>query len=114
VRGQLDADRKNASLLAGLTKGSALIDGEPCAIEEHGRFNLTLLSLSERNAILVVDLAPTIEAVTAALKTAGVQFIPENGGGAGVRLAKPRLALFIVVTQNRDFRTPRYVLLLMP
>ena len=25
-----------------------------------------------------------------ALEAAGVQFIPENGGGAGVRLAKPR------------------------
>lgn len=24
------------------------------------------------------------------LEAAGVQFIPENGGGAGVRLAKPR------------------------
>ena len=25
-----------------------------------------------------------------ALEAAGVQFIPENGGGAGVRLAKPK------------------------
>ena len=31
----------------------------------------------------------TIEAVQSALESAGVQFIPENGGGAGVRLAKP-------------------------
>ena len=31
----------------------------------------------------------TIEAVRSALEIAGVQFIPENGGGAGVRLAKP-------------------------
>jgi transcriptional regulator with XRE-family HTH domain len=28
------------------------------------------------------------EAVQAALEKAGVEFIPENGGGAGVRLAK--------------------------
>lgn len=28
-------------------------------------------------------------ALAVALTTAGVQFIPENGGGAGVRLAKP-------------------------
>lgn len=28
------------------------------------------------------------EAVQAALETAGVEFIPENGGGAGVRMAK--------------------------
>ncbi|MGO4389453.1 helix-turn-helix domain-containing protein [Microvirga sp. 2YAF29] len=30
----------------------------------------------------------TIEAVRAALEAAGVEFIPENGGGAGVRLRK--------------------------
>lgn len=31
----------------------------------------------------------TVQAIRAALEAAGVQFIPENGGGAGVRLAKP-------------------------
>lgn len=31
----------------------------------------------------------TVEAVQRALEAAGVQFIPENGGGAGVRLSKP-------------------------
>lgn len=31
----------------------------------------------------------TLEAIRTALETAGVQFIAENGGGAGVRLAKP-------------------------
>ncbi|WP_298282696.1 helix-turn-helix domain-containing protein [Acidocella sp.] len=31
----------------------------------------------------------TASAIRAALEAAGVQFIPENGGGAGVRLAKP-------------------------
>lgn len=30
----------------------------------------------------------TVAAVQAALEAAGVQFIPENGGGAGVRLRK--------------------------
>ena len=30
----------------------------------------------------------TIDAIRAALETAGVEFIPENGGGAGVRLRK--------------------------
>ncbi len=32
--------------------------------------------------------ARTLEDVQAALEQAGVEFIPENGGGAGVRLAK--------------------------
>ena len=30
----------------------------------------------------------TIEAIAKALEKAGVEFIPENGGGAGVRLKK--------------------------
>ncbi|KAA8383921.1 helix-turn-helix transcriptional regulator [Acetobacter tropicalis] len=30
--------------------------------------------------------ASTIEAIRSALEAAGVQFIPENGGGVGVRL----------------------------
>lgn len=34
----------------------------------------------------------TIRGIEQALEAAGVQFIPENGGGAGVRLAKPRAA----------------------
>lgn len=32
--------------------------------------------------------ASTIAAIRAALESAGVEFIPENGGGAGVRLRK--------------------------
>lgn len=31
-----------------------------------------------------------LEAIRRALEVAGVVFIPENGGGAGVRLAKPK------------------------
>ncbi len=30
----------------------------------------------------------TVEAIQRALEAAGVEFIPENGGGAGVRLKK--------------------------
>ena len=30
----------------------------------------------------------TVEAIRTALEAAGVEFIPENGGGAGVRLRK--------------------------
>ena len=30
----------------------------------------------------------TVEDIRAALESAGVEFIPENGGGAGVRLSK--------------------------
>lgn len=34
--------------------------------------------------------ADNVMAVQRALESAGVQFIPENGGGAGVRLAQPK------------------------
>lgn len=34
--------------------------------------------------------ASTLTSLRAALEAAGVEFIPENGGGAGVRLAKPK------------------------
>ncbi|TQX88457.1 MULTISPECIES: helix-turn-helix transcriptional regulator [unclassified Rhizobium] len=34
--------------------------------------------------------AENVAAVQKALESAGVTFIPENGGGAGVRMAKPR------------------------
>lgn len=34
--------------------------------------------------------ASTIEAIRSALEAAGVEFIPENGGGAGVRLRKEK------------------------
>lgn len=33
--------------------------------------------------------AATASAIRSALEAAGVEFIPENGGGAGVRLALP-------------------------
>lgn len=33
--------------------------------------------------------AATVEAIKAALESAGIEFIPENGGGAGVRLKRP-------------------------
>jgi transcriptional regulator with XRE-family HTH domain len=33
--------------------------------------------------------ASTLAAIRAALESAGIEFIPENGGGAGVRMRKP-------------------------
>lgn len=32
----------------------------------------------------------TVDAIKRVYEAAGVQFIPENGGGAGIRLAKPK------------------------
>lgn len=36
-----------------------------------------------------VPIADNLAAIRTALEAAGVEFIPENGGGAGVRLRKP-------------------------
>lgn len=36
-----------------------------------------------------VPVLNNLDAIKRALEAMGVQFIPENGGGAGVRLAKP-------------------------
>jgi len=35
-----------------------------------------------------VPIASNLEALTRSLEAAGIQFIPENGGGAGLRLTK--------------------------
>lgn len=42
----------------------------------------------EANAGDLGGMPTTIAAIRAALESAGVEFIPENGGGAGVRLRK--------------------------
>jgi len=42
----------------------------------------------EANAGEIGGMPATITAIRAALESAGVEFIAENGGGAGVRLRK--------------------------
>lgn len=63
-----------------------------------GLLNWTVRDLSERsgvhrNTVTRLETESTsgghsITAVRSALEAAGVEFIPENGGGAGVRLKK--------------------------
>lgn len=50
----------------------------------------TIRNMESRGGEMLVSGLDTVMKVQAALEAAGVQFIPENGGGAGVRLAKPR------------------------
>jgi predicted transcriptional regulator len=45
--------------------------------------------LEQMEGALTATRVSTIESIRVALEKAGVRFIPENGGGAGVRLAKP-------------------------
>lgn len=65
-----------------------------------GLLNWTVRDLAERsgvhrNTVTRIETETTtpghsMAAVQKAFESAGVMFIPENGGGAGVRLAKPR------------------------
>lgn len=52
-------------------------------VEKSGVPKSTLVRVESET---VTARASTIEAIQAALETAGVEFIAENGGGAGVRL----------------------------
>ena len=55
-------------------------------LAEAAQVSPTTITRLERGEALF---ARTLEAVRAALEAAGVEFIPENGGGPGVRLRKP-------------------------
>ncbi len=52
----------------------------------------TIRAMEARGNSVLVSGMETVMKVQNALEAAGVVFIPENGGGAGVRLARPRKA----------------------
>lgn len=52
----------------------------------------TIRNMESRGGADLVSNFETVTKVQRALEAAGVQFIPENGGGAGVRLSKPASA----------------------
>ncbi len=49
----------------------------------------TIRNMEGRGSAILVSGLDTVSKVQKALESAGVEFIAENGGGAGVRLAKP-------------------------
>jgi transcriptional regulator with XRE-family HTH domain len=51
--------------------------------------NLGTSTIKDYEAGRRVPTPNNLAAIRAALEAAGVEFIPENGGGAGVRLRKP-------------------------
>lgn len=57
----------------------------------------TIRNMEARGGELITSGAVTVKKVQAALAAAGVQFIPENGGGPGVRLKKPAQAATIPI-----------------
>ena len=50
----------------------------------------TIRNMEARGSDVLKSGLDTVRKVQRALENVGVQFIPENGGGAGVRLAKPK------------------------
>lgn len=68
--------------------GRALLDWSREQLAETSKVAVRTIIDFERGARAPREV--TADAIQRALEAAGVQFIPENGGGAGVRLAKPR------------------------
>jgi transcriptional regulator with XRE-family HTH domain len=50
----------------------------------------TIRNMEGRGDEMLVSGLPTIRKVQSVLEAAGILFIAENGGGAGVRLTKPK------------------------
>jgi len=73
----------------------ALLDINQAALAEAASLGLSTVVDFERARRVVSQEA--VAAIRAALEAAGVEFIAENGGGAGVRLRKPAPASIDVV-----------------
>jgi transcriptional regulator with XRE-family HTH domain len=64
----------------------ALLNWTQADLAKHAKMSVTGLNNLERGAS--DPKASTLRAIQGALEVAGVEFIAENGGGAGVRLRK--------------------------
>lgn len=67
--------------------GRALVEWSQTELAE--RASVGLSTVRNFEAGRSVPISNNLTSMREALEDAGVQFIPENGGGAGVRLAKP-------------------------
>lgn len=65
----------------------ALLNWSQEELAEKASVSVTTLRNYERGA--TAPMTNNLNAIRAALEAAGVVFIPENGGGAGVRLRAP-------------------------
>ena len=59
------------------------------AAELSKRSSVGVTTISRFESRLTTPTRATLAAIRRALEAAGVEFIPENGGGAGVRLKAP-------------------------
>jgi transcriptional regulator with XRE-family HTH domain len=68
----------------------ALADLNQQQLAERAGVNVnTIRNMEARGSEVLVSGLDTVTKVQVALEKAGIAFIPENGGGAGVRLRKP-------------------------
>ena len=72
-----------------LAAARALLGISQGQLAKAANISIPTLKRMEGSAGAIAAYKNNIEAVRVALERAGVQFIPENGGGAGVRLVKP-------------------------
>lgn len=68
----------------------ALIRWEQKDLAEASKVSLPSIKRLEAKPGPLAAQGRTMEALQHALEAAGIEFIPENGGGAGVRLRKDR------------------------
>jgi transcriptional regulator with XRE-family HTH domain len=74
---------------AQLRAARALLGWSAQELADASGVGVTTIRKNELLSGQVSMIRSTADAVTRALNAAGVEFIPENGGGAGVRLKKP-------------------------
>jgi transcriptional regulator with XRE-family HTH domain len=74
--------------------GRALIGWSQTELANAAGLPLAIVELIETGGATKVP-AAAVAKMRAALESAGVTFIPENGGGAGVRLRKGREAKYL-------------------
>lgn len=67
----------------------ALLKWDQKALAQASKVSLATIKRLEPLSGPVIANAVTIDALRRALEAAGIEFIAENGGGAGVRFRKP-------------------------
>ena len=71
-----------------IAAGRALVGMTQADLASSANISVPTLKRMEASAGSASGMAKNVAAVRSALESAGVEFIPENGSGAGVRLRK--------------------------
>ena len=76
-----------------LRAARAILRWRAVDLAERAGVNLSTVQRAEKADGPVPMIPANERAVRLALEAAGIEFIPENGGGAGVRLRKPPVGI---------------------